>query len=584
MKQQYNDTSKNKSGLKRKSLISTGILMVIIIVILSVMSTISLNNAYEQVVENAKQGYDTNIKTAVEMVVSTLEVNHQEYLDGLISKETEMTIAANIVRDTRYGSAPGKTDDGYFWADMADGLCVVHYNPANEGQMRWDLQDQEGKYFIQAFIAAGDAGGGYTDFYFGKPGNETGSYLKRAYTLKFEPYGWYISTGNYYEDTAETIAAVEFQKKISLLLLLGVSILITIIGLLLLSRSLNTIVNPIRNISDRIRQLTVGDSSAGSSTVSGRNDEIGELEDSIQKLSGAIDAQAGIMQRVSIGDYSLFIDVRSERDVMNEAINNMIVRANETLNKIKSSAYQVATNSKQIAGGAQALARGSAAQTAAVEHLSSAISEISNKTKENAEMAKRAASLAGAMKLNAEEGNRQMDEMIIAVNEITRASQDISKVIKIIDDIAFQTNILALNAAVEAARAGAHGRGFAVVAEEVRSLASRSAEAAKDTEGLIANSIEKAELGARIANETATSLAKIVSGINESDRIAGEIVKSSGEQSQGIENINNGIDQVKTVIHQNSATAGESAATSEEMSGQANMLEGLLSQFKLKTD
>jgi methyl-accepting chemotaxis protein len=176
----------------------------------------------------------------------------------------------------------------------------------------------------------------------------------------------------------------------------------------------------------------------------------------------------------------------------------------------------------------------------------------------------------------------QMDEMISAVKDINQSSLNINKVIKVIDDIAFQTNILALNAAVEAARAGQHGKGFAVVAEEVRNLASKSAEAAKDTGAMIQDSMIKAELGARIAGETAASLAEIVSGINESTRSINEISKSSEEQSMDISQINVGIDQVAQVVQQNSATAEESAAASQEMSAQSNLLQELISQFKLK--
>jgi len=583
MLQKVDKESSHRSGLKRKSLLSTGILMVVIIVILSTISSLYLNSAYEQVVLNAKQGFDTNIRTKVETIVSALDANYKQYLEGHITDATAREIARRIIRDTRYGNGSGNDSDGYFWADTVDGLCIVHYDSNTEGVMRWDVQDQEGNYYIQKFIENGNLGGGYTDFYFGKPGDEKGSYKKRGYTKKFEPYGWYISTGNYYEDTDKIIDRVEHQKSTSLWILIAVSIEVTLVGLLLLSSSLDRVVKPIRSISERIRLLTMGDSSAGSDPNTTRRDEIGQLEADIYKLAKAIDSQADVMQSIASGDYSVTADIRSNKDVMNQAINHMLNITNETLNQIKSSTAQVAAGSRQIAYGAQTLAKGSAEQATSIEQLSASISDISVIIRNNAEKADRAATLASTIKQNAQMGSEQMDEMIAAVNEINEAGQNIGRVIKLIDEIAFQTNILALNAAVEAARAGIHGRGFAVVAEEVRSLAARSAEAARDTEELIANSIEKAELGAHIANDTAASLIKIVSGINESNDIAREIAKSSEEQALSIEHINSGIDQVTHVIHRNSATAEESAAASEEMSSQSTMLEELLSQFKLKT-
>ncbi len=252
------------------------------------------------------------------------------------------------------------------------------------------------------------------------------------------------------------------------------------------------------------------------------------------------------------------------------------------VNEIEAVSSSFISASKQISDGSQALAQGATEQAASVQQLSSSIADIAHKTKANADLAEKAAALAGQIKTNAEKGSFQMNEMMTAVKDINKASQDINKIIKVIDDIAFQTNILALNAAVEAARAGQHGKGFAVVAEEVRSLAAKSAEAAKETDGMIANSIGKAEMGSRIADETAASLKEIVSGINESNRIITEIARSSEEQSAGIGQINIGVDQVSQVVQQNSATAQESAAAAQEMNAQSVTLEELIHEYKAK--
>ena len=295
----------------------------------------------------------------------------------------------------------------------------------------------------------------------------------------------------------------------------------------------------------------------------------------VTEIAKALDVMAG-------GDLTHDMKLQSDRDTMGVALHNMFENLNGMFGEINLSTVQVSTGSRHIAEGAQSLAQGSTVQAASVQELSDSIAKIAGSTKENAKLADEAAKLADNIKGTAERGSRQMGEMIDAVNEINKASGSIGKVIKVIDDIAFQTNILALNAAVEAARAGSAGKGFAVVAEEVRSLAAKSADAAKDTGGLIENSIQKASLGARIADDTATSLNEIVVGINKSSRLVSAIAKSSEEQSLGISHINTGIDQVAQVVQQNSATAQESAAASQEMSAQAATLEELITRFKLK--
>ena len=317
----------------------------------------------------------------------------------------------------------------------------------------------------------------------------------------------------------------------------------------------------------------------------------GEIRDEIgQTINGAatfvkhVSNVSEQLVRLAGGDLTVEVTVLSQNDTLGVSLNKMADNLNDMFANIQTSATQVSSGAKQVADGSQALAQGATEQAASIQQLSSSIADIATKTKTNAQTADRTSKLSVTIRDNAIKGSGQMDQMIEAVKEINDASQSISKIIKTIDDIAFQTNILALNAAVEAARAGQHGKGFAVVAEEVRNLASKSAEAAKDTGDMIQNSMEKAEFGSRIASETATSLKDIVTGINESSKLIAEIAMASEEQSLGISQINTGVDQVAQVVQQNSATAEQSAAASEEMSGQSDMLQQLIAQFQLRND
>ncbi|MCL1808390.1 MAG: methyl-accepting chemotaxis protein [Clostridiales bacterium] len=313
-----------------------------------------------------------------------------------------------------------------------------------------------------------------------------------------------------------------------------------------------------------------------------RKDEVGMLIKNSSDFIKRVTEVSKSLETVARGDLTASLKPLSSVDTIGVSLESMVAKLNDMFIEINASTAQVSTGAKQVADGSQSLAQGSTEQASSVEELAASLGDVSGKTNQNAEMAKEAANLSSSIKESAEKGSMQMDNMMKAVTEINDASQSISKVIKVIDDIAFQTNILALNAAVEAARAGQHGKGFAVVAEEVRNLAGKSAEAAKDTSGLIENSIEKANLGMSIATETAESLKEIVGGINRNAEIIAEIEILSKEQNEAITQINIGIDQVAQVVQQNSATAEESAAASEEMSGQSTLLTQLISQFKLK--
>jgi methyl-accepting chemotaxis protein len=313
-----------------------------------------------------------------------------------------------------------------------------------------------------------------------------------------------------------------------------------------------------------------------------QKDEIGQIVNAAAGFIGRIVEIGDALEKVADGDLTGELELLSQKDVIGSSLRKMNTNLNSMVGEINHASAQLSGGSKQIADSAQSLAQGATEQAAAVEEFSASISIVADKTKENAEKANKAAKRAIEVGKMAETGSEQMDQLTKAVHEINETSQNISKIIKTIDDIAFQTNILALNAAVEAARAGEYGKGFAVVAEEVRSLATKSADAAKDTDAMIQESVNKAELGARIADKTASSLEHIVSGINESNELVTEIAEASEEQSASIMQINTGIEQIAQVVQQNSATAEESNAASEELTSQAAILEGLTAQFKLK--
>lgn len=283
------------------------------------------------------------------------------------------------------------------------------------------------------------------------------------------------------------------------------------------------------------------------------------------------------------GDLTVASDVEYAGDYreLKESMQYILSAFNETLGQINQVADQVSSGSGQVSSGAQMLAQGAAEQASSIEELSAAINEIAEKITVNAEYAANASRSVHDVGSEISKSNRQMQDMIAAMSQINLSSGQIRKIIKTIEDIAFQTNILALNAAVEAARAGTAGKGFSVVADEVRNLASKSADAAKNTTALIENSMRQVENGTKIANETAVSLQKVVESTTTVFETVEKISSATKQQAESIGQVTQGIEQISGVVQTNSATAEESAAESEELSGQAEFLKQLTGRFRL---
>ncbi|QOR35330.1 HAMP domain-containing protein [Clostridium sp. 'deep sea'] len=307
------------------------------------------------------------------------------------------------------------------------------------------------------------------------------------------------------------------------------------------------------------------------------NTTASEIQNYIKEISTVLDQIANNNLDVEINSNFLG-DFKQLRDSINTIINSL----NQIIGEIQESSGHVESGAREVSNASQNLSNGAAEQASSVEEMSATITEVAEQTRENANNANQANEIATTAKAMAEEGNEQMKDMLEAMEEMNIASKNIGKIIKVIDDIAFQTNILALNAAVEAARAGEHGKGFAVVAEEVRSLAARSAEAAKETTDLIDTSIKKVKDGTQMAAETASALAEIVNGITDVSVIVDDIANASNEQASAIAQINDGIMQISTVTQSNTSTAEESASASEQMAAQAEYLQNLLQKFVTK--
>ena len=530
--------------------------------------SLSLGWLYSSYRDQLYAGRQNQLITAVDTAWGIIDHFARSAGEELSTSEAQ-TLAKTAVSNLRFEG------DIYFWINDTGPKMVMHpIKPELDGKDLSAAKDPDGLLlFVEMVKVANAKGAGFVEYQWPKPGKEKPQ-PKLSYVKKHPEWNWIIGSGMYVDDLNAEINAILY----SVLAVLLVAILISSALVFFLARGVS---RPMHKAVEMVEEMAKGHLQLRMNM--NQNDEVGRMARAMDNFADSLQNEIiDALKKLASGDLNFEITPYDDKDEIRGALKKLEIDLNTTMQEIQLSGENIAAGSIQVNDSAQTLSSGATESAASLEEISSSLAELASQTKQNAANASTVNQLSSEAKLAADQGNNQMQRMVGAMNDITQAGQNISKIIKVIDEIAFQTNLLALNAAVEAARAGQHGKGFAVVAEEVRNLAARSAKAAQETAALIEGSVQKTSNGATIARQTADSLEAILLGVTKVSNLAGEIAAASEEQSQGISQVSQGIGQIDQVTQQNTACAEESAASAEQLADQARQLQQMLRRFQLK--
>ncbi|GGI52910.1 methyl-accepting chemotaxis protein [Oxalicibacterium solurbis] len=472
-----------------------------------------------------------NVRQTVETAYGILTYYHDLAGKGTLTEQQAQQQAMQTIKGLRYSGTE------YFWINDMHPTMVMHpISPALEGKDLTENKDPTGKHLFVEFVKVVKAdGAGFVPYLWAKPGS-TKPVPKISYVKGFAPWGWIIGSGIYLDTVQATILERLLYFSISALMLAAILFAIGMV----IARGM------------------------------------------LRQLGGEPDYAASVASSIAAGDLTVDVQLRKgDSGSLLFAMRGMRDSLARIVSEVRSGTDTIATASGQIASGNLDLSSRTEEQASSLEETASSMEELTSTVKQNVDNAKQANQLAATASEVAAKGGTVMTEVVETMRSINDSSKKIVDIIGVIDGIAFQTNILALNAAVEAARAGEQGRGFAVVASEVRSLAQRSAAAAKEIKALIGDSVGKVDAGTALVDQAGETMRDVVDSIGRVTLMMGDITTASQEQSAGIEEVNQAIGQMDQVTQQNAALVEEAAAAAASLQDQADKLAQIVSIFRL---
>lgn len=547
-----------------------------------------LETSLDEYKEALYEGYDNAVEYQVQSVITLLQGIYNRQEAGELTRAAAQKEAADYVKSMRYGD----DGSGYFWIDNTDYILVAHpILGEQEGNNRYDLEDQNGVKIIQEIMKTVQSQdeGGFNEFYYTKSDGVTVA-PKRAYSMLFKPWGWIVSTGNYIDDIESVYSGREKQMDAKLRwqlqmtnLTVAIMVVVSVIISIMYARKF---IKPLQKISGLAGRLSKCDFSQPVE-INSRN-EFGQtaktLNEAQDTLKSYIHDISRLIHEMADGNFEIHAEVTYDGEFIKiyDSLKKIVESMNYTLAKIDDAAGQVALGSEQMSNISQQLAQSTVQQAGSIQDVSKHMGDISGHAEHNSQNAGHVKDFVIRAGENIKTGVEMMGKLSLSIREISEASDNISKIIKNIDDIASQTNIISLNASVEASRAGEAGKGFSVVANEVRNLAQKSSSSANTTHELIENCIKAVSKGEQIATDTEKVLLDIVEENRQIHKLVLEIAADSAEQAADSSYIDQQISNISAAIQSNSATVQQSAASGEELSQQAAIMKELVGKFNIR--